>query len=251
MGSQVYTVSLQRDVIHLSLPDPLVLQGDVKFSLTQKFNLDLLHLTTKPKLISSVPHGKLLHFWINTYFVGLKISSPLTHSFLSAGQLGPRTRKHSASASCLPTRLNSGKDGSARRTLVKTVSSAIPIANRFAALSTDETPTSSMAASFHNEEIGMLRVCLSKTQIDKAAKDTSGRYSEDFSLCLNLRRSSIDGEEGEEGFIGTNGMDRSNPSTMSCTVSDNGAGWEGRTSSVSLFKESSSSMKLNRKFLKF
>jgi len=192
--SEVYTVGLQNDVIFMKLKDPLVLQGDAKFSFAQKLNLDLLRISTKPKFISSLPLGKLLHFWINTFFVGMGVTSPLTHSYLHAGQLGARTRKYSASASCLPMKSNY-KDAGFKRTLHKTVSSAIPIANRFAALTVDDTPQSRGGGFEVTHDEDVVRVSLSKLQIDKAAKDSSGRFSDDFTICLNLRRTCEEGAD--------------------------------------------------------
>ena len=45
----------------------------------QKLNVvqDMLHLGARPRLVSTV---KLCHFWVNTYFVALGLSCPLTHT---------------------------------------------------------------------------------------------------------------------------------------------------------------------------
>merc|ERR1712059_132804 len=177
------------DMVKLQLPTLLLLQGDVKISLQQKMNVDLLHLSTKPKFVSNVPHAKLFVFWINTFFVNLETSSPLTHSYPGVGQARPRrSRRLSTSLSSLQTK--SFKEVG-MRTLAKTVSAAVPIANRFAALTMDETPRSPSLRGGQGVS-GSVRLCLTKSQIDKVAGDTSGRFNDDFTAVLNLWR--LDGE---------------------------------------------------------
>ena len=64
----------------MKLPDPLLLTGDVKLTLLQKVNMDMLHLGTKPKFLSHA--AKICHFWVNTSFVALGHSCPLSHTVL-------------------------------------------------------------------------------------------------------------------------------------------------------------------------
>jgi len=52
--------------------------GDVKIAFNQKLNMDLPHLSAKPKSLFNIPEGKLLHFWFNTFFVDLQHSTPLS-----------------------------------------------------------------------------------------------------------------------------------------------------------------------------
>ena len=78
--SEVFTVDLTGEEIVLDLPQPLVINGDVKIALCQKFNMDPLKLGSRPTLTSHGPHAKLCHFWVNTCFLALGHSCPLTHT---------------------------------------------------------------------------------------------------------------------------------------------------------------------------
>ena len=60
--SDVQTVTWEDKKVVLKVNPPLLLNGDVKIVFSQKMNVDLLHLTNKPKFISTVPHYKLFHF---------------------------------------------------------------------------------------------------------------------------------------------------------------------------------------------
>ena len=64
--SEVYTVNLNEKKIILELNTPLLLSGDVKIAFSQKLNVDLLHLSAKPKFLSHIPHGKLTTTTIST-----------------------------------------------------------------------------------------------------------------------------------------------------------------------------------------
>lgn len=159
--SQVFTVDLTRKSILLKLPQPLLLNGDVKIS----FYFDLLHLGCRPKLFPSknVPNAKLCHFWINTFFMALGHSSPLAHSTVENGE----------------------RDG---------MGSAINIStnNMFAALedinnsSPDLLPKNNLKSPDLASE--NIRVKLTKKQIDVAAKDESGKFSGNFSVELVMQR---------------------------------------------------------------
>ena len=78
--SEVFTVDLTGEEIVFDLPQPLVINGDVKIALCQKFNMDPLKLGSRPTLTSHGPHAKLCHFWVNTCFLALGHSCPLTHT---------------------------------------------------------------------------------------------------------------------------------------------------------------------------
>ena len=77
-SSDVFNVDLTKKIV-LKLPQPLLLNGDVKVVFVQKLSVvqDMLHLGARPRLVSTV---KLCHFWVNTYFVALGLSCPLTHT---------------------------------------------------------------------------------------------------------------------------------------------------------------------------
>ena len=76
--SDVFTVDPNKEIV-LKLPTPLLLKGDVKLTLLQKVNMDMLHLGSKPKFVS---HAKICHFWVNTCFVALGHSCSLSHTVL-------------------------------------------------------------------------------------------------------------------------------------------------------------------------
>merc|ERR1711864_36243 len=109
----------------------------------------------------------------------------LTHSYPGVGQARPRRSKR-LSTSLSSLQAKSFKEVG-RRTLAKTVSAAVPIANRFAALTLDESPRS---PSFRGGQglSSSIRLCLTKSQIDKVARDTSGRFDNDFTAVVNLWR---------------------------------------------------------------
>jgi hypothetical protein len=151
--SEVFTVDLTREEIVLDLPQPLVINGDVKIAISQKFNMDPLKLGSRPTLTSHGPHAKLFHFWVNTCFLALGHSCPLTHTV----------------ADCR------GRAGS----LV-----TVPTTNRFAPLEVASPLLDPRNAL--NKEHGGLRVRLDKGQIEKAAKDGSGLFPGDFAVELVL-----------------------------------------------------------------
>ena len=84
--SDIFTVDLTKKRIILELPKPLLLNGDVKIAFCQKFNMDVLHLGTKPTFTSHVPHSKLCHFWVNTFFLALGQSCALSHTVREGGE---------------------------------------------------------------------------------------------------------------------------------------------------------------------
>ena len=81
--SDVYTINWEDSKVVLDLKSLLTICGDGKISFTQKLRLNLLHLRNKPKFISTVPHSKLFHFWVNTFFVDQEVSSELTHDIIT------------------------------------------------------------------------------------------------------------------------------------------------------------------------
>ena len=141
----------------------LLLNGDVKIALSQKFNMDPLRLGSRPTLTSHGPHSKLFHFWVNTCFLALGHSCPLTHTVA---------------------------DGRGRTGSLVTVSTT----NRFSPLEV-ESPLLDARSALH----GGLRVRLDKGQIDKAAKDGSGLFPGDFAVELVLATA---GEERGPGGRG-------------------------------------------------
>ena len=175
--SDVYSTNWEENKLVLKLKKPLVLSGDVKFLFNQKMNVDLLHLRTKPKFISSVPHSKLFHFWINTFFVGKMVSSELSHEVRTT------------------TIQDQGQSEIPRRTSYNNKSvSSFTLRNRFAPLSMPDLKTDTEeeeGASKNGSEGGGilgLSVKLSKQQIDKASKDHTDRFPENFSVTLFVSR---------------------------------------------------------------
>ena len=96
--SEVFTVYLTSEEIVLDLPHPLILNGDMKIALSQKFNMDPLKLGSWPTMTLHGPHAKLCHFWVNTCFLALGHSCPLSHTVAD-----DRGRTDSSSPSPPPT----------------------------------------------------------------------------------------------------------------------------------------------------
>jgi len=124
--SDVYTINWEDSKVVLDLKSPLTICGDVKISFTQKLALNVLHLRNKPKFISTVPHSKLFHFWVNTFFVDREVSSELTHD-ISAG---------TSSVNHCVRNFQVNSDRPIRRNVTYSKNlSPFPIRNRFAPLS--------------------------------------------------------------------------------------------------------------------
>ena len=124
--SDVYSINWDDNKVVLDLQSPLALSGDVKISFTQKLALNVLHLRNKPKFISTVPHSKLFHFWVNTFFVDREVSSELTHDISTVSSSVNHCVKNTRANSDRPIRRNV--------TYSKNLS-PFPIRNRFAPLS--------------------------------------------------------------------------------------------------------------------
>ena len=78
--SEIYSTSWNDSKVVLKLSNPLDLSGNVKILYIQEMSVDVFHLRNKPtKFISTVPHSKLFHFWVNTFFIDGNSSSELTH----------------------------------------------------------------------------------------------------------------------------------------------------------------------------
>jgi len=210
--SEVYTVNLSDKKVILTLTTPLLLSGDVKISFSQKLNMDLLHLSAKPKFLSNIPHGKLFHFWFNTFFVDLQHSTYLSHDLAKAtgkeclSVRFPSMSRLPTTTTATPVQKKSfPRKSYSRRAIVSPAPT--PVKNRFAALSLPNLPAqfvgdgpdpdgeashpvkSSYINNFQEERLNFpveceMSVRLRKDQIDKAAKDTSTRFSEDFSVTL-------------------------------------------------------------------
>ena len=121
--SEIYSTSWNDNRVVLKLSQPLALTGDVKIAFTQKMNVDVFHLRNKPtKFISTVPHSKLFHFWVNTFFIDKKFSSELTHKI---SNLPAKT----------PTQARSKRNIPRNRTYSRNLASFSRIKNRFAPLS--------------------------------------------------------------------------------------------------------------------
>ena len=164
--STVQTVTWEDKKVVLKVNPPLLLNGDVKIVFSQKMNVDLLHLTNKPKFISTVPHSKLFHFWVNTCFINLRLSSDLSHHITSLS-LRPEPR------SVCPR-------------------PPVALSNRFDLLSLpeledEETNKSEMMIvpePAPHVDMDVTSVRLSKHHIDKASKDNTDRFPENFSVTL-------------------------------------------------------------------
>jgi len=220
--SEVYTVNLDDNKLILELRSPLLLSGDVKIVFNQKLNVDLLHLSTKPKFLSHFPHCNLFHFWVNTFFIDLQHSSPLSHDLAKArgsGELPLRL----PSIHHLP--LMAPKSGPVKGKVLprssisgREVFKPTPVKNRFAALSlpnlpeqfvgdglesqfnlgpmapltyVPKSPNMGQSSNFSKEMVSHqlppgceMSVRLRKDQIDKASKDHSGRFSNDFTITM-------------------------------------------------------------------
>lgn len=202
--SEVYTVNLSNSRIILELSTPLLLRGDVKIAFSQKLNVDLLHLSAKPKFLSHIPHGKLFHFWFNTFFIDLQHSTPLSHDLAKASGTEGLTARF-PSIKKLP--IQSRKPFSRSSRSQQVVFTPTPVKNRFTALSLPNLPAQfagdspSMELSHHTKYHYMgdntepvkkslpppgceMSVRLRKEQIDKASKDHSARFADDFSVTL-------------------------------------------------------------------
>ena len=170
--STVQTVTWEDKKVVLKLNPPLLLNGDVKIVFSQKMNVDLLHLSNKPKFISTVPHSKLFHFWVNTCFINLRVSSDLSHHITNT-RLSVRPDPRSVCPS--PPR------------------APLALSNRFDLLSLpeleDEESTQSERMILPDPaaprvDLDVTSVRLSKHHIDKASKDNTDRFPENFSVTL-------------------------------------------------------------------
>jgi len=205
--SEVYTVDLTGNRVLLELQSPLLLSGDVKISFSQKLNVDPLHLATRPRFLSAVPHGKLFHFWINTFFIALQRPTTLSHDLAGApacpGKF-PSLRElptTSASPMATPVRRRTG-NGPPRP-------APTPTSNRFAALSLPNLPAqfvggagqspSDSSAPPQPAPSGLgaeeMAVRLHKDQIDKASKDHSDRFPDNFTVSLVVRKLEVGGQQ--------------------------------------------------------
>ena len=213
--SDVYTINWDDSKVVLNLPSPISLSGDVKISFTQKLNLNVLHLRNKPKFISTVPHSKLFHFWVNTFFIDREVSSELTHDINDV----------SISSNHRVRNLRVQSDRPIRRNVTYSKNlSPFPLRNRFAPLSLPDLKAdfNDEADSSHDDIIDRsskapevngfrpvsasgLNVRLSKQQIDKASKDHTERFPENFTVTLVVSRTEM---ERREACAGTNGRGR-------------------------------------------
>jgi len=81
--SKVYQVKRTDGRINIVLPQPLLIVGDVKIEFHTRLDVFSIgkSLGKNPKFLTQT---KLFHFWINTFFIDLERSSPLTHESLSS-----------------------------------------------------------------------------------------------------------------------------------------------------------------------
>lgn len=88
--SEVYLVKRTDGRINIELSRPLLMVGDVKIKFTQK--MKIFDVFNRPKYINQ---HKLFHFWVNTFFIDLERSTPLTHESIvsrpNGSQAGPVT----------------------------------------------------------------------------------------------------------------------------------------------------------------
>ena len=178
--SKVQTVTWEEKKVVLKVCPPLLINGDVKIVFTQKMNVDVLHLRNKPKFISHVPHSKLFHFWVNTCFINMRVSSDLSHHVTSCQP--PPEPQFTSQVSFTPT----------------------PLSNRFAPLSPPEDED--VRASSLRDKLdphvsdpvmsgrdgAVTAVRLQKHHIDKASKDNTDRFPEDFSVTLLVIKPDLD-----------------------------------------------------------
>jgi hypothetical protein len=158
--SGIFTVDLTKKRIILELPKPLLLNGDVKIAFCQKFNMDVLHLGTKPTFTSHVPHSKLCHFWVNTCFLALGQCCALSHTVREGVEGGERERSDSQ----------------------------VMVLTRDKFEEADRGLVGNSRSQGRREGRDGIQVRLDKGQVDKAAKDESGRFGEDFAIKLQLYR---------------------------------------------------------------
>jgi len=223
--SEVYTCELSQDRIVLDVRPPLLICGDVKIVCSQKMNVDLLHLRSKPKF-SSILHGKLFHFWINTFFIDLQYSTPLSHD-LSVATGEEKLGVRFPSMTRLPMKSNPGTPAVNKRSLTRSAVSKklftpTPIRNRFAALSMPNLPAQFLGNDNEvnvansavctvkrieeecRDELGQkssvmgseMSVRLWKDQIDKASKDHTGKFPEGFAITLVVLKPDLSTVEG-------------------------------------------------------
>jgi len=180
--SAVETVTWEDKKVVLKLSPPLLINGDVKIVFTQKMNVDVLHLTNKPKFLHSklIPPNKLFHFWVNTCFINMKVSSDLSHHITEQNA-------HRNLPSCHEPGLESF--------------TPTPLANRFAPLSPPEDEEK-RPATLSEKLTGMLSgaeseetvtsVRLQKHHIDTIVKDHTDRFPEDFSVALLVTKPDLE-----------------------------------------------------------
>ena len=204
--SEIYSSSWNDSKVVFKLSTPLTLSGDVKIAFNQK--LSLFHLRNKPtKFISTVPHSKLFHFWINTFFISKNFSSELTHRIRDR----PPHDQEERPKKSRPIPRN--------HTYSKNLESFSRMANRFAPLSMpdlkadlseEDLLTLASSSGSSSDDSGLqgdddaaspscqFSVRLSKKQIDKASKDNSDRFPESFSVTLLMSRTGHDEESPQE-----------------------------------------------------
>jgi len=183
--SEVKSVKWNDRKVEFVLKNPLAISGDIKVLFRQKMNVDVLHIRNKPKFISTVPHSKLFHFWVNTYFIDRKVSSELTHDIKD---YVPDVKIREKTPKPIPRNVTYSRN-----------LSSFTIRNRFAALSLPDLQdlnvddSEFLTESASNVENGAIAVTdhekkmmvqLSKLQIDKVSKDQTDRFPETFKVAL-------------------------------------------------------------------
>lgn len=219
--SEIYSTSWSDSKVVLKLASPLALSGDVKIAFTQKMSVDVFHLRNKPtKFISTVPHSKLFHFWVNTFFIDKNFSSELTHRITDRP---PQDQEQ--------TKLSRSRPIPRNHTYSKNLESFSRMANRFAPLSMPDlkadlseedlltlassgnsSGSGSEDSGLHGDDDAASSSCrfyvrLSKKQIDKASKDNSDRFPEKFSVTLLMSRPGQEEPPQENGACG-GGLER-------------------------------------------
>ena len=210
--SEVCSIKWNNKKVEFHLRTPLVISGDIKILVRQKMNVDVLHLRNKPKFISTVPHAKLFHFWVNTFFLDKMVSSELTHTVqdhvasedqaTATNRPIPRNKTYSRNLSLFSTRNRFAPLSLPDLKELKDDESSVMTVD------TEETHVNNLAPK-EDVKGNEISVTLSKNQIDKVSKDHSDRFPENFKVTLIIKKTNVEENGmGSTKCAGTNGRGR-------------------------------------------